>query len=598
MTEPLPEIPGYTLLRPLGEGGMACVYLAVQHSLQRQVALKVMSPVVAQIPEFGQRFQREAHIIARLVHPNIVSVFDVGSAPAGHYVAMEYVEGCDLGHAAEGLGLAAILRLLQEVAAALHCAGRNGIVHRDVKPENILLHAADGRAVLTDFGIAHAADGANGLTSAGVAIGTPHYMSPEQAQGRPVDHRSDLYSLGILLHFLLLGRVPFDADSSVAVGMLHVSAPLPVLPSELAGFQPILDRLLAKEPQQRFADGAQLIGALRHLPRHVLRRGEAFLARRRQRRLQPADDVDLLYPPLYKRPRARLAMAMAMACLAAVVGAGGLLLHSASSGPGPAPAAASVAAMVPATPVAVTPLRGLEARAQVLEAALQAGWQEELEAELAQLYRDWLETEPAAAAPQVALMRLQQQALDRVQRQVDAGDKSRAALQQLAVRYPGLAETEVYRQLERRLTQPAVPSGSPQPASPQGGELLQAKAGASATAGGGSPPVPEVMKLAVSAEPGGDAADREVLTPARTLYVAFEYNHFRSAATVLQAVLFDGARTHQLAAVPVVIDGGAGTQRFRIDRPVDGFGSGGYHLDLFAEGVLLASAEFVVRAIN
>jgi hypothetical protein len=373
--------------------------------------------------------------------------------------------------------------------------------------------------------------------------------------------------------------------------MLHVSAPLPLLPPELADFQPILDRLLAKEPQQRFADGAQLIDALRRLPRQALRRGDAFLARRRQRRVLPLDDEHLSCPP----PRRGFALALVGLVVATAGGAGLWLKYSGVREPAPAAPSAVVAAPSPASAATAAPLQGVEARAAVLEAALQTGWRLELETELAQLYQDWLEADPSATAPRVALMRLQQRALDRVQEQFDAGRKSGPALEQLATRYPELVDTEVFRQLERQLAEPpphtSPPERRPDPVATDAGAISSAPAEE-------GPRLPEVMKLAVTADPDGAAAGEPVLTPARTLYVAFEYHHFRPAATVLQAVLFDGARTYQLAAVPVVVNGGAGTQRFRIDRPVDGFGSGGYHLDLFAEGVLLASAEFVVRAVN
>src|SRR5690606_16174836 len=185
------------------------------------------------------------------------------------------------------------------------------------------------------------------------------------------------------------------------------------------------------------------------------------------------------------------------------------------------------------------PLQGLAARAEVLEAALQSGWRDELEAELVQLYRDWQEADPAAAAPRVALMRLQQQALDRAQQQRIRG----AALKQLAQRFPGLAETEAYRKLEQRREAPAS-SARPSTSQPaQAGAPLLAEAAKAdrlpePTAADGSR-LPEVIKLAVSADPERSGAS--ALTPARTLYVAFEYHHFKPAATVLQAVLFDGA---------------------------------------------------------
>jgi len=256
------EIKGYKILRTLGQGGMATVYLAVQESFEREVALKVMSPSLSADPTFGERFLREARIVSRLVHPNIVTVYDVGVDNGYHFLSMEYVPGQDLKDQRFGLTLPARLRVIKEVAGALDFAGSQGYVHRDVKPENIMLHARDSRAVLMDFGIARPADGRSSMTQTGIAIGTPHYMSPEQAKGREVDGRSDLYSLGVVLYLLLEGHVPYDADSAVAVGIKHVSEPIPRLSPELALFQSIIDKVLAKDPEARYQTGAELIAAL------------------------------------------------------------------------------------------------------------------------------------------------------------------------------------------------------------------------------------------------------------------------------------------------------------------------------------------------
>ncbi|WP_020210540.1 serine/threonine-protein kinase [Gilvimarinus chinensis] len=253
------EIPGYKIIDTLGEGGMATVYLAIQESFEREVALKVMSPQLSKDPSFGERFIREARIVSRLMHPNIVTVYDVGVHDGHHYLSMEYIPGEDLKAQRYDLPLGNALAVIKDVARALDYAGRKGYIHRDVKPENIMLHADDGRAVLMDFGIARATDVASGMTQTGTTMGTPHYMSPEQAKGAQLSPCSDIYSLGVVLFQLLCGHVPFDADSPVAVGIMHVSEPVPRLPEHLAAFQPIIDKVLAKKPVQRYQNGSELI---------------------------------------------------------------------------------------------------------------------------------------------------------------------------------------------------------------------------------------------------------------------------------------------------------------------------------------------------
>ncbi|HTI96126.1 MAG TPA: protein kinase, partial [Rudaea sp.] len=259
------EIPGYKILRQLGRGGMATVYLAMQESVQREVALKVMSPSLLADPDFGERFLREARIAAKLHHRNVVGVHDVGRAGEYHYIAMEYLGGgAALANDGKPRPVGFALRVTREIATALNYAHAKGFVHRDVKPDNILLRE-DGSAALTDFGIARASDSATHMTRTGTVIGTPHYMSPEQARGRPLDGRADLYSLGVVLYELLTGRVPFHADDSLAVGIMHITQPIPILPERLYALQPLLNRLLAKQPEDRFQDGAAVADAIEQI---------------------------------------------------------------------------------------------------------------------------------------------------------------------------------------------------------------------------------------------------------------------------------------------------------------------------------------------
>lgn len=249
------EIPGYRLLRQLGRGGMATVYLAVQESVDREVALKVMSPALLADPNFGERFLREAKIAARLHHRHVVGIHDVGRAGDCHYIAMEYLAGGPvLSKDGQPRPVPFALRVVREIAAAINYAQQKGFIHRDIKPDNILLRD-DGSAALTDFGIARASDSATRMTRTGAVVGTPHYMSPEQARGKQVDGRSDLYSLGIVLYEMLVGRVPYHAEDSLAVGIMHITQPVPRLPEALAVLQPLVDGLLAKEPHERFQTG-------------------------------------------------------------------------------------------------------------------------------------------------------------------------------------------------------------------------------------------------------------------------------------------------------------------------------------------------------
>ncbi len=245
------EIPGYRILKPLGKGGMASVYLAVQESVDREVALKIMAPHLLAEPTFGDRFLREARIAAKLHHRHVVGVVDVGKHGDWHYIAMEFLPGGSISKDIDPLGA---LRVTREIARALAYAHSKGFIHRDIKPDNILLRD-DGSAALTDFGIARAADSATKMTRAGSVVGTPHYMSPEQARGLPLDGRADIYSLGVLLYELLVGEVPFQADDPLAIGIMHITEPVPELPEHLAALQDLVDRMMAKQVGDRFQNG-------------------------------------------------------------------------------------------------------------------------------------------------------------------------------------------------------------------------------------------------------------------------------------------------------------------------------------------------------
>jgi beta-lactam-binding protein with PASTA domain/predicted Ser/Thr protein kinase len=256
----------YRLVARIGSGGMADVWCAEDQELGRRIALKVLHPRFAADPQFVERFRREASHAAGLQHPNVVAVFDRGEWHDTPYIAMEHIEGPTLKEIVRDRGAlpsALAADVVVQILRAARYAHKHGIVHRDLKPHNVILDE-EGRVKVTDFGIARA--GASEMTETGAIMGTAHYLSPEQAQGLPVDGRSDLYSIGVILYELLTGRVPFDAESPVSIAVRHVSE-IPVPPAEInPAVPPALDavtmRALAKAPEDRFQDADAFIAAL------------------------------------------------------------------------------------------------------------------------------------------------------------------------------------------------------------------------------------------------------------------------------------------------------------------------------------------------
>ncbi|MBL0042101.1 MAG: serine/threonine protein kinase [Xanthomonadales bacterium] len=292
------DIPGYRILRSLGEGGMASVYLAMQESLDREVALKVMAPSLAANVEFTDRFLKEGRLTAKLSHPNLVTVYDIGQHNGVYYLAQEFIPG---GTLRERMGkvmpVPETLDVTRDIALGLAYAHEKGVVHRDVKPANVLFRA-NGTAVLADFGIAKAMNSNTMATLAGNSIGTPHYMSPEQARAEKVDGRSDLYSLGAMMYELLTGAPPFDSSDPYTIALMHVTHPIPKLPPNVAWLQPLLNRLMAKLPDQRFATGDEFVIASEKLiataPEARAMR-EAMATRKRtatRAAVRPSDDTE------------------------------------------------------------------------------------------------------------------------------------------------------------------------------------------------------------------------------------------------------------------------------------------------------------------
>ncbi|MDQ6634978.1 MAG: serine/threonine protein kinase [Gemmatimonadota bacterium] len=262
----------YEILRPLGQGGMGAVYLARERALERFVAVKVLRPELAEAQSGRERFRREARVVAQLSHPSILPLHTFGEVSGGGtwYFVMGYVRGVSLAERlrVEGrLGSGDAHRILTELADALECAHRSGIIHRDIKPANILLDADSGRAVLADFGISKVSGGGESLTATGLVVGTPHFMSPEQALGSmEADERSDLYSLGAVGYAMLAGREPFSGVSAeqVMYRRLTHDAPLlatvaPSVPKELAD---VVMRCLARDPAQRWQTARAMREAL------------------------------------------------------------------------------------------------------------------------------------------------------------------------------------------------------------------------------------------------------------------------------------------------------------------------------------------------
>ena len=251
----------YRILSLLGRGGMAEVYRAEDERLGRVVALKALPPEFARDPELVERFRREVRAAARLNHPNIVTVYEFGQGEGQHFYTMEMLTDGDLKGRIRarpgGMPPSEAGEVAAAIARALDYAHRRGFVHRDVKPENILF-GEDGTPQLTDFGIARAMSERTRMTKTGMSIGSPHYMSPEQARGELVDGRSDVYSLGVVLYEMLSGRLPFDSADTFEVGLSHLKDPVPQLPGELAAWQPVVERLMAKAPEDRYGSAAEV----------------------------------------------------------------------------------------------------------------------------------------------------------------------------------------------------------------------------------------------------------------------------------------------------------------------------------------------------
>ncbi|VAW34882.1 Serine/threonine protein kinase [hydrothermal vent metagenome] len=258
MSEEFLKIPNFKIIKEIGRGGMAKVYLGEQLQPRRKVAIKIVSPSNND-PKILEDLKGEGDTVAQFNHPNIVTVFACGVVDKNYYLAMEILPGGDLKQklGENTLDDTEVLQIMRDMSSALAHSHARKTLHRDIKPENIMFNA-EGKAVLLDFGIAKAQGKTSEFTRIGAVVGTPHYMSPERALGKETDERSDLYALGVVMYEMLVGKKLFEGDDTFAISYAHVHEPPPALPATKSTLQPILDKLLAKDADDRYQSAEQL----------------------------------------------------------------------------------------------------------------------------------------------------------------------------------------------------------------------------------------------------------------------------------------------------------------------------------------------------
>ncbi|MCP4149116.1 MAG: serine/threonine protein kinase [bacterium] len=247
-----PGIPGYKIKKKLGQGGMATVYLGVPDKVHRMVAIKLLSALAFDNPRMAKRFTKEARTLSRLHHPNIVTIYEVGQLKDCHFIVMEYLQD-NLKDRIKKYGRLSpeeALHITAQIADALFYAHDKNIIHRDIKPDNIMFRT-DGTPVVLDFGIAKHLDSKTKITRTGTSIGTPLYMSPEQCNAESVDGRSDIYALGVVLFEMLTGKPPYQSTTTMGIVRQHLQDDSPKLPKKLQSFQPIIDKMMAKQRKRR-----------------------------------------------------------------------------------------------------------------------------------------------------------------------------------------------------------------------------------------------------------------------------------------------------------------------------------------------------------
>lgn len=255
------EIAGCTIKRAINTGSTSKVYLAFDNKLKRNVAIKILSPSYSREKRITKRFVKEARTAAQLQHSNIISIYDVGKEKNYYYIVMEYLRESLRDKIKKNLfknSSVETLKTVKLIASALSYAHRRGFIHRDIKPDNIMFRS-DGTVVVADFGIVKALKSGSNLTKTGMSIGTPRYMSPEQIRAKKVDGRSDIYSLGIVLYEMLTGQTPYKDPDIIKLALKHTKGPIPQLPKKLEFLQPLLNKMLAKNPSMRVRDCEGLI---------------------------------------------------------------------------------------------------------------------------------------------------------------------------------------------------------------------------------------------------------------------------------------------------------------------------------------------------
>ena len=345
----------YQIVAPLGEGGMAAVYKAYQPNMERYVAIKVLPRHMAASDEFTARFRREARLLAQLQHPHILPVFDFGEAEGYPYIVMPYIVSGTLADSmhSKRLSLSEVRRILTQLGDALSYAHTRGLIHRDIKPSNVLVDEG-GNCLLTDFGLARMAEASTNITTSGAIMGTPAYMSPEQGAGSTIDHRSDIYSLGIVLYEMVTGRVPYIAETPVAVVFKHIQDPLPSIhqfnPDLPDSVELVLRKALAKNPDDRYQHAEDFVSAIQN----------AISDPARKSTVHPEISTIPIEPIPAKAPRPSRKWILPVGILVSILALGAIWINTRSNSQGPSIQPSSTALQSPTSIPAATMTQAIE----------------------------------------------------------------------------------------------------------------------------------------------------------------------------------------------------------------------------------------------